>query len=188
MGWLNVETGRKNYVFRMFCHSRNYGYRWCSWLGLVFICFVIFRYSLVDKFKIFAIAGVVIGIISGVRISYDDYQRKKQLEHERFELTSQIEQLQQTIARNNQIIADNEQSKRELENQSIERQERKIYVNQPIPAHLLNDCAPRLPPKSMTFGDSVKYNEHLLNVIEMCNQDKRAILIINKQQTNRRTE
>ena len=40
----------------------------------------------------------------------------------------------------------------------------------------------------MTFGDSVRYNEHLLNVIEMCNQDKRAILIINKQETNRRTE
>ena len=53
--------------------------------------------------------------------------------------------------------------------------ERKIYVNQPIPAHLLNNCVPRLPPKSMTFGDSLKYNEHLLNVIEMCNKDKRAI-------------
>ena len=58
--------------------------------------------------------------------------------------------------------------------------ERKIFVNQPIPANLLNDCLPNLPPKSMTFGDSVKYNEHLLNVIEMCNQDKRAIREINK--------
>ena len=57
--------------------------------------------------------------------------------------------------------------------------ERKIYVNQPVPANLLNDCLPNLPPKSMTFGDSVKYNEHLLNVIEMCNQDKRAIREIN---------
>ena len=93
-----------------------------------------------DKFKIFAIAGVVIGIISGVRISYDDYQRKKQLEHERFELTNKIEQLQQTIARNNQIIADNEQSKRELENQSTERQEQ-------INDQLKNDnCAGQLVP------------------------------------------
>ena len=58
--------------------------------------------------------------------------------------------------------------------------ERKIYVNQPIPANLLNDCTPRLPPKSMTFGDSVRYNEHLLNVIEMCNRDKRAIRLINQ--------
>ena len=58
--------------------------------------------------------------------------------------------------------------------------ERKIFVNQPIPAHLLSDCIPNLPPKSMTFGDSVKYNEHLLNVIEMCNRDKRAIKLINR--------
>ena len=27
----------------------------------------------------------------------------------------------------------------------------------------------------MTFGDSLRYNEHLLNVIEKCNADKRAI-------------
>ena len=93
-----------------------------------------------DKFKIFAIAGVVIGIISGVRISYDDYQRKKQLEHERFELTNKIEQLQQTIVRNNQIIADNEQSKRELENQSIEWQEQ---INEQLKN---NDCAGQLVP------------------------------------------
>ncbi|WP_437124063.1 Rz1-like lysis system protein LysC [Gilliamella apicola] len=53
--------------------------------------------------------------------------------------------------------------------------ERKVYVNQPIPANLLNESVPKLPPKSMTFGDSLKYNEHLLNVIEMCNRDKRAI-------------
>lgn len=59
--------------------------------------------------------------------------------------------------------------------------ERKIYVSHPIPANLLNDCLPNLPPKSMTFGDSVRYNEHLLNVIEMCNADKRAIREINNE-------
>ena len=32
----------------------------------------------------------------------------------------------------------------------------------------------------MTFGDSLKYNEHLLNVIEMCNRDKKSIREINK--------
>ena len=58
--------------------------------------------------------------------------------------------------------------------------ERKVYVNQPIPANLLNDCIPNLPPQKMTFGDSVRYNEHLLNVIEMCNADKRAIKEINE--------
>ena len=97
-----------------------------------------------DKFKIFTIVGVVIGIISGVRISYDDYQRKKQLEHERFELTNKIEQLQQTIARNNQIIADNEQSKRELENESISRQEQ---INEQLKN---NDCANQLVPVSVS--------------------------------------
>ena len=56
--------------------------------------------------------------------------------------------------------------------------ERKIYVNQPIPVNLLSDCLPNLPPKSMTFGDSVKYNEHLLNVIEKCNRDKKAIRLL----------
>ena len=61
--------------------------------------------------------------------------------------------------------------------------ERKIYVNQPIPANLLNDCVPRVPPKPMTFGDSLKYNEHLLNVIETCNQDKRAVRLIQGSKT-----
>ncbi|WP_437124081.1 Rz1-like lysis system protein LysC [Gilliamella apicola] len=58
--------------------------------------------------------------------------------------------------------------------------ERTLYVNQPIPEHLLIDCVPKLPPGQMTFGDSLKYNEHLLNVIEMCNRDKRAIREVNK--------
>ena len=53
--------------------------------------------------------------------------------------------------------------------------ERKAYVNRPIPANLLSDCLPNLPPNPMTFGDSLRYNEHLLNVIEKCNADKRAI-------------
>ena len=58
--------------------------------------------------------------------------------------------------------------------------EQKVYVNQPIPANLLSDCLPNIPPKTMTFGDSVRYNEHLLNVIEICNQDKKAIRLINQ--------
>ncbi|WP_442903454.1 Rz1-like lysis system protein LysC [Gilliamella sp. Fer4-1] len=53
--------------------------------------------------------------------------------------------------------------------------ERKVYVTQQIPSNLLVDCAPNLPPRRMTFGDSLRYNEHLLNVIEKCNADKMAI-------------
>ena len=94
------------------------------------------------KFKKLFIVGIVLGII--IRIGYNNYQEKKQLEHERFELTNKIEQLQQTIARNNQIIADNEQSKRQLENESTERQEQ-------INEQLKNDnCANQLVPNAVS--------------------------------------
>ncbi|OTP91980.1 hypothetical protein B5S43_12350 [Gilliamella apicola] len=58
--------------------------------------------------------------------------------------------------------------------------ERKVYVNQPISENLLTDCLPLLPPKPLTFAGSIKYNEHLLNVIEKCNQDKQSIRALNK--------
>jgi hypothetical protein len=35
----------------------------------------------------------------------------------------------------------------------------------------------------MKFGDSFRYNEHLLNVIEKCNADKQAIREISKGYT-----
>ncbi|OCG66798.1 hypothetical protein A9G41_11935 [Gilliamella sp. Nev5-1] len=57
------------------------------------------------------------------------------------ELLGKIEQLNQNIAKNNQIIADNEQSKRELENQSLERQER---INEQLKN---NDCANERVPR-----------------------------------------
>lgn len=95
-----------------------------------------------NKFKILLIVGIVLGII--IRIGYNNYQEKKQLEYERLELTNKIEQLQQTIARNNQIIADNEQSKRELENQSTERQEQ---INEQLKN---NDCAGQLVPNAVS--------------------------------------
>ncbi len=60
------------------------------------------------------------------------------------ELSPQMQQLQQTIERNNQIIAANEQSKRELENQSIERQEQ---INEQLKN---NDCASQFVPMSIS--------------------------------------
>ena len=36
----------------------------------------------------------------------------------------------------------------------------------------------------MTFGDSLKYNEHLLHIIEKCNADKQAIREINNSDGN----
>ena len=62
--------------------------------------------------------------------------------------------------------------------------ERKIFVSQPIPENLLTSCQPNLPPQPMTFGDSLKYNEHLLHVIEKCNADKQAIREINNFDNN----
>lgn len=60
--------------------------------------------------------------------------------------------------------------------------ERITYISQPaIPANLLVDCLPPLPPKKLTFGKSILYNEKLLNVIEACNIDKQAIKKINQR-------
>lgn len=96
-----------------------------------------------DNFKILFIIGIVVlGIV--IRIGYNNYQENERLKHDKLELTNKIEQLQQTLARNNQIIADNEQSKRELENQSIEWQEQ---INEQLKN---NDCAGQLVPVSVS--------------------------------------
>ena len=97
-----------------------------------------------DKSKILGVALIVVSFVLAVYFGYNNYQEKKQLEHERLELTIQIEQLQQTIARNNQIIADNEQSKRQLENESTERQEQ---IDEQLKN---NDCAGQLVPVSVS--------------------------------------
>ena len=49
-----------------------------------------------------------------IYFGYNNYRENECLKHDKLELTNKIEQLQQTIARNNQIIADNEQLKREF--------------------------------------------------------------------------
>lgn len=93
-----------------------------------------------DKSKILGIALIVVGFVLAVYFGYNNYQEKNRLKNDKLELTNKIEQLQQTIEKNNKIIADNEQSKRELENQSIERQEQ---INEQLKD---NDCANRLIP------------------------------------------
>ena len=96
-----------------------------------------------DNFKILFIIGIVVlGIV--IRIGYNNYQENERLKHDKLELTNKIEQLQQTLARNNQIIADNEQSKLKLENQSTERQEQ---INEQLKN---NDCAGQLVPVSVS--------------------------------------
>ena len=97
-----------------------------------------------DKFKILGIACIVFCIFSVIRVSFNNFQENTRLKNDKLELTNKIEQLQQTIVRNNQIIADNEQSKRELENQSIEWQEQ---INEQLKN---NDCAGQLVPNAVS--------------------------------------
>ena len=97
-----------------------------------------------DKSKIFGIALIAVIFVLISYFGYNNYQEREQLERDKLELKNKIEQLQQTIIRNNQIIADNEQSKRELENQSIERQEQ---INEQLKN---NDCANQFVPMSIS--------------------------------------
>ena len=93
-----------------------------------------------DKSKILGIALIATIFVLISYFGYNNYQEKNRLKNDKLELTNKIEQLQQTIAKNNQIIADNEQSKRELENQSISRQEQ---INEQLKD---NDCANQFVP------------------------------------------
>lgn len=76
-----------------------------------------------DKSKILGIALIIVSFVLISYFGYNNYQERKQLKNDKLELKNKIEQLQQTIEKNNQIIADNEQSKHQLENESISRQE-----------------------------------------------------------------
>ena len=93
-----------------------------------------------NKEKLLSIALLIVGFVFSIYFGYNNYQEKKRLKEANAELTNQINQLEQTISRNNQIIADNELSKRELEKQSLERQEQ---INEQLKD---NDCAKQFVP------------------------------------------
>jgi Tfp pilus assembly protein PilE len=97
-----------------------------------------------SKVNIANTALIIIGFVFTIYFGYSNYQEKKLLQKDNAELFGKIEQLEQNIAKNNQIIADNEQSKRELENQSIERQEQ---INEQLKN---NDCANQFVPVSVS--------------------------------------
>ena len=88
--------------------------------------------------KILSISLIIITF--AIYFYYNNFEEKKRLKNANAELTNQINQLEQTISRNNQIIADNELSKRELEKQSLERQEQ---INEQLKD---NDCAKQFVP------------------------------------------
>ena len=96
-----------------------------------------------DKLKqIYRLLPIVLLVITvfASYFAYQCYEDEQTAKRELAELTSQLEQLQQAIEKNNQIIADNEQSKRKLENESISRQEQ---INEQLKD---NDCANQFVP------------------------------------------
>jgi Tfp pilus assembly protein PilE len=94
-------------------------------------------------------ALIIVSFVFAIYFGYNNYQEKKQLKKANTELYERIEQLNQSIAKSNQIIADNERNKRDLENQSLERLEQ---INDQLKN---NDCANKFVPVSVS--DSV-YN------------------------------
>ena len=101
-------------------------------------------YLIMHKSEFTIIALVIVSFILTAYFGYYNYHDKQRLERDKLELTNKIEQLQQTIEKYNQVIADNEQSKRELENESISRQEQ---INEQLKN---NDCANQLVPNAVS--------------------------------------
>jgi Tfp pilus assembly protein PilE len=109
-----------------------------------FVCPEVWSYIVMNKSSMASIVLIVAAFVFAVHFGYNNYQEKKLLQKDKAELSEKIEQLEQSIAKNNQIIADNEQSKRELENESIKRQEQ---INEQLKN---NDCANQFVPVSIS--------------------------------------
>lgn len=88
--------------------------------------------------------SLLIATVFALYLAFNCWQDEKAAKKEVTTLTNQIEQLEQSIIKNNQIIADNEQSKHELENQSQELQEQ---INEQLKD---NDCANKRVPESVS--------------------------------------
>ena len=100
-----------------------------------------------DKLKLlYKLSPIIllIIVIFSIYFAYQCFEDEQTAKQKMTELSSQMQQLQQTIEKNNQIIAANDQSKRELENQSISRQEQ-IYEQLKD-----NDCANQYVPMSIS--------------------------------------
>ena len=96
-----------------------------------------------DKLKlIYKLLPIPLAIITlfAIYFAFNCWQDEKIAKEKVTTLTEQIDQLNKSIEKNNQLIADNELSKRELENQSLERQEQ---INEQLKD---NDCAKQFVP------------------------------------------
>lgn len=100
-----------------------------------------------DKLKqIYKLSPIVllIIVIFTIYFAYQCFEDEQTAKQQMTELSSQMQQLQQKIIKNNRIITDNELSKHELENQSISRQEQ---INEQLKD---NNCANRLIPMPLS--------------------------------------
>lgn len=64
-----------------------------------------------SKVNIADMALIIVSFVFAIYSGYNNYQEKKQLQKDNAELFEKIEQLNQSIAKNNQIIAQREQEK-----------------------------------------------------------------------------
>ncbi|OCG33660.1 hypothetical protein A9G26_09360 [Gilliamella sp. Bim1-2] len=76
-----------------------------------FVCPEVWSYIVMNKSSMASIVLIVAAFVFAVHFGYNNYQEKKRLQKDKAELFGKIEQLNQDIAKNNQIIAQREQEK-----------------------------------------------------------------------------
>ena len=92
----------------------------------------------------FIVISAVIGFLL-MCLVYNLWQDKRAAEQKNNELSAKLLQLENNAIKQNQIIAENENAKRELENTSLEQQEKlnellknNDCANQPVPVSISN--------------------------------------------------
>ncbi|WP_392565819.1 hypothetical protein RHO15_09655 [Utexia brackfieldae] len=79
---------------------------------------------MIDKLKsLMPLSLVTLGLVFAVYFGYEQYQHKKHAQQQINELSSEIEHLYKSINDTNELVAQQEREKANLENQSIELQE-----------------------------------------------------------------
>ena len=97
-----------------------------------------------NKTNITSIALIIIGFVFTIYFGYSNYQEKKQLQKVNAELFEKIEQLNQSIAKNNQIIAQREQEKAQdaMSIKQLQEQMKDVLKN--------NQCANDFMPSNIS--------------------------------------
>ncbi|MFQ0995756.1 hypothetical protein ACGH6Q_12220 [Gilliamella sp. BG2] len=98
-----------------------------------------------SKVNIVSIALIIVSFAFTIYFGYNNYQEKKQLQKDKAELFGKIEQLEQNIAKNNQIIAQREQEKaqdamsiKQLQEQMKDALKNNQCANEYMPDNVIN--------------------------------------------------